>query len=387
MNEEITTNAFTSGETVSAAWPDLFANLQAAYARVIDTQFELERRAAEAEDSRDLLRQVIVSMSEALFLLDRTGRIMQVNPAALDLIGRSESECLGQLFRKICSDPNAPTSAWKILNKSSQGIIKGLETELLGSDGPQPVNLSASVVRNRNGRIDGVLIITQDLQPQKHITRELAHHQRQSVTSTLAGKISKALINPIDLISGFTQHLQQVVNLESPVERQLLDDLHQIGAACEEITHLVTTLRAMNQPALGTFKPLDLNQLAAAALLLAAVPEDIEKSGIQERHFHPSLPPIQGNWHELVYAVVELLENFYVGLAGQQITSQISTRMDNKNICLVLSAQLSSIIDESALSIPPFTENVVAQHNGTIQIKLDGKVLAVTLALPGLVRE
>ncbi|HMV51201.1 MAG TPA: hypothetical protein PKD31_25900, partial [Blastocatellia bacterium] len=57
-----------------AAWPDMFANLQSAYAELTNAQFELERRTAEISETRDLFQQVISSMSEALFLTDRSGR-------------------------------------------------------------------------------------------------------------------------------------------------------------------------------------------------------------------------------------------------------------------------------------------------------------------------
>ncbi|MEK7832064.1 MAG: hypothetical protein AAB401_13300, partial [Acidobacteriota bacterium] len=48
-----------------AAWPDMFANLQSAYAELTNAQFELERRTAEISETRDLFQQVISSMSEA----------------------------------------------------------------------------------------------------------------------------------------------------------------------------------------------------------------------------------------------------------------------------------------------------------------------------------
>ncbi|NDD63964.1 MAG: hypothetical protein EBZ36_08310, partial [Acidobacteria bacterium] len=57
-----------------AAWPDMFANLQSAYAELTNTQFELERRTAEIAETRDVFQQVVSSMSEALFLTDRSGR-------------------------------------------------------------------------------------------------------------------------------------------------------------------------------------------------------------------------------------------------------------------------------------------------------------------------
>jgi PAS domain-containing protein len=75
-----------------AAWPDMFVNLQTAYTELTRAQFELERQAAEIEAERDLFLEVIESMSEAWFLVDRTGRMIRVNSAAATLLGYKATE-------------------------------------------------------------------------------------------------------------------------------------------------------------------------------------------------------------------------------------------------------------------------------------------------------
>ena len=50
-------------QVYEAAWPDMFASLQTAYAELTRAQFELERRTAEMEAGRDLFYEVIESMS------------------------------------------------------------------------------------------------------------------------------------------------------------------------------------------------------------------------------------------------------------------------------------------------------------------------------------
>src|SRR5215468_11137396 len=57
-----------------AAWPDMFANLQGAYAELVNTRFELERSSEQVAETRDLYQQMIASTSEAFFLTDLTGR-------------------------------------------------------------------------------------------------------------------------------------------------------------------------------------------------------------------------------------------------------------------------------------------------------------------------
>ncbi len=91
-----------------AAWPDMFANLQTAYAELTHTEFELERRAAEIEEARDLFQQVIESMSEALFVMDLTGRVVRANCAAGELLGSDVTELVGQRFDDVCPGGRIP---------------------------------------------------------------------------------------------------------------------------------------------------------------------------------------------------------------------------------------------------------------------------------------
>src|SRR5215468_12197812 len=71
-----------------AAWPDMLANLQGAYAELVNTRYELERSSEQVAETRDLYQQIVASTSEAFFLTDLTGRVILTNPAAAQLLER-----------------------------------------------------------------------------------------------------------------------------------------------------------------------------------------------------------------------------------------------------------------------------------------------------------
>ena len=83
-------------QVYEAAWPDMFASLQTAYAELTRAQFEPRARTAEMKAGRDLFYEVIESMSEAWLLIDRAGHVERVNPAATALLECEEAELVGR---------------------------------------------------------------------------------------------------------------------------------------------------------------------------------------------------------------------------------------------------------------------------------------------------
>lgn len=381
----------SGGRAVEAAWPDLFANLQDAYARVIDSQFELERRAAELETSRDLLGQVIASMSEALFLLDRTGRIVQVNPAALELIDSDESGCLGRLFTTICTAPDAPTSAWKILNSAPHGIVTGLETTLQTSSGVHvPITLSASVVRNRSGRIDGVLIVALDIRPLRQLQAQLVQNSKQAALRTLAAGVGRQLDEPLAIIRGYTQHLLQTTQPGSVIDSQTKEDLKRIERATIRMAEMTGYLQEIARPDYGTFKPLNINQLVEGALFLAGGHLAGGQGSLNvTREYQNPLPMVQGDWHELAQLILDVIEAIEQA-AGQIDSLFVRTWVSSGAVHLQIGGRLAS--GQSSESIKPILSesitSTVTRHSGRVKrAEPTGEAITLTLSLPALTEE
>ncbi len=157
-----------------AAWPDMFANLQSAYAELTNAQFELERRTAEISETRDLFQQVISSMSEALFLTDRSGRVIRANPAAAALLECAETSILGRPLTAVCGSDDIPATPWKLMEIAPTGRITNLDADLhtLGG-GTIPVSFSLGLMHDKQNKITGVLAVARDMREQRSLINSL----------------------------------------------------------------------------------------------------------------------------------------------------------------------------------------------------------------------
>jgi PAS domain S-box-containing protein len=147
-----------------AAWPDMFANLQSAYAELTNTQFELERRASEIAETRDLFQQVVSSMTEAVFLTDRSGRVIRANPAAAAMLECLESSILGRPLTVVCGSDEIPATPWKLMETAPTGRLTNLGIEVRTMDGAAiPVSFSLGLMHDKQNKITGVLAVARDM--------------------------------------------------------------------------------------------------------------------------------------------------------------------------------------------------------------------------------
>ncbi|MFZ4984140.1 MAG: PAS domain S-box protein [Blastocatellia bacterium] len=157
-----------------AAWPDMFANLQSAYAELTNTQFELERRTAEIAETRDVFQQVVSSMSEALFLTDRSGRVIRANPAAATLLECSETSLIGRPLTSVCNSESIPATPWKLMEIAPGGKLTNLEIDLPTLSGLTiPVSFSLGLMHDKQNKVTGVLAVARDTRLQRSLINSL----------------------------------------------------------------------------------------------------------------------------------------------------------------------------------------------------------------------
>jgi PAS domain S-box-containing protein len=157
-----------------AAWPDMFANLQSAYAELTNAQFELERRTSEIAETRDLFQQVVSSMTEALFLTDRSGRVIRANPAAAALLECPETSILGRPLTAVCSSDEIPATPWKLMELAPTGRLTNLEIDVNTMGGAAiPVSFSLGLMHDKQNKITGVLAVARDMREHSSLINSL----------------------------------------------------------------------------------------------------------------------------------------------------------------------------------------------------------------------
>ena len=143
------------------------------------------RDAAEAVigEQRERLRTTLSSIGDAVITTDTEARVTDLNPVAETLTGWSNAEAAGEPLDRVFAIVNETTRA-KVENPAGralrEGVVVGLanHTLLIRKDGAVlPIDDSAAPIRDRDGRVQGCVLVFRDISERKAVERALGDAQ------------------------------------------------------------------------------------------------------------------------------------------------------------------------------------------------------------------
>ncbi len=151
---------------------------------------EMTKELRETTVSKEYVENIIKSMIDTLVVVTPEGKIQTVNQATCDLLGYQPEELIGQSIEKIFEEEEQKLFHKTGLNELiKKNFIKGIERRYLTKDGKNiPVLFSGSVMRDSDGRIQGITCLASDISELKRAEETL----RESETFLDAtGQIAK----------------------------------------------------------------------------------------------------------------------------------------------------------------------------------------------------
>ncbi len=203
---------------------------------VVAVEQRLEATELELRNAERRLEQLRQTIPEALLVLDATGRVVQANEAASQMLGFSAEQLLALDFAQLCSGRSiAPCGA------SEQQWIKED-----GSEIPMLVSIRALADEQQAG---GFICIGTDLRERKALEMRLRHAQKLEAVGVLAAGVAHEINTPMQFVADTVSFLRE---------------------AHEDLWGLVAPLRALREAADGKLD----------ARLLATVDDALEQADL-----------------------------------------------------------------------------------------------------------
>ena len=288
-------------------WRDGEAALLRDIADRVWAMLEKARAEARLRESEALLAAFMDHAPLGMHLKDRAGRYVRVNPEFADAAGVPADAILGRRADEIFPRPIA-----KQLNAIDARALAGhaAQAEFEGGDRDRYRSILSVVFPISGSATVATGGFTIDLTERKaseaalmRSRESLYQNEKLSALGGLLAGVSHELNNPLSIV------VAQAVMLERQGKgTELADRAAKILKAADRCARIVQTFLAMARQKAPARGPVDLNDVAAAALDLAAY--GLRAEGVTvERRLAPGLPRLTADSDQLHQIVINLLVN------------------------------------------------------------------------------
>jgi len=140
--------------------------------RIIDEQKKAEELLRESEE---MYKSLIEASPEAMTVTDLKGNVIYASPQTLKLHGyKSEKEVLGKNALMFIAPKDRKKAMMNLKRTLKEGIIRNVEYTFIKKDGSTfPAELSASLIKDADGKPKAFMAITRDITERKKVEEEI----------------------------------------------------------------------------------------------------------------------------------------------------------------------------------------------------------------------
>jgi PAS domain S-box-containing protein len=276
-----------------------------------------EKRSAQAllEARLSRLGAVMNATTEGIFGLDKTGRCTFLNPAAVDLLGYSEEECLGRNVHNLMHYkhldgspyPFEQCATYRVLQ--GEGLVRLSDEVMWRKDGtPLPV-LYSCAPKLEGDHVVGCVVTVVDISERRQAEREhaqlLAEEQAARAAAERAVHAQEALLlmvshdlrNPLTVIQGVSQLAQRRLSKGAPLNAGQLQT--QLAAIMEATTKMKDFIHDLLSS--GGLQPGQLLSITPVPMDLVELARKVAATHQKQTKHHQlvveaSQPEVMGQW-------------------------------------------------------------------------------------------
>ncbi len=348
------------------------------------------RAAKEALENMELYtNNVINSMPAGLISLDPEQRIVTANSAALTIFGYSEADLRGKNITQL--DESGAGDLSSLLSSDRELIEQPLDC--LGRNGESiPLKVSASQLRDREGRLRGMVLILRDQREIKAMEEALERSRRHAALGRMAAGVAHEIRNPLGTLRGFAQYFSRSAK-EDPQAKEYAELM--VGEV-DRLNRTVSALLQFSRPREVTYAQIDLLRMAEKSLTFIQEEADSQGIALELQIAAPDLR-LYADPDLLQQVLFNLLQNSLAAtdsggrivLGGQEMADMIQLWVEDSGKGLSQEEQAKMFDpfyttrkDGTGLGLS-LVQQIIEQHQGHIEVVSEpGQGCRIIIMLP-----
>lgn len=324
---------------------------------------------------------------DAMAVFDTDNRVIAVNPAFEKLYGWSAEDSFGTEIKPY------PLEKEEIAELQALELLKGksftlLDTVDMKKDGTTfHAHITLSPIFDNNGEIIATSVISRDISYQKESEQMLLQSEKLKLAGEIAAGVAHEIRNPMTVISGFVQLMQQDPKHPYPQYTQL------IQSELERINLIISEFLILAKPQAPIIKSFSLKNLIDHVILLFSPEFNLKAIAFNSDWKGDADYIISGEENSLKQVFINLLKNSVEALEPHGTISLTVSSENNKMVSIQISDNGMGISSESLNRVfEPFyttkehgtglgllvSQKIIQDHGGSL--KLASKATGGTIA-------
>jgi two-component system nitrogen regulation sensor histidine kinase GlnL len=270
-------------------------------------------------------RDVLASISDGVIVLDFGGTLVDLNPAAEQLLGVGARQVVGTPVEQLVA--NQPSNGW-LAELARATLLEGVarrraEDRLRVRGRDVLVSTASSPVHDEAGIRRGAVIVLHDLTLEQQLDTTTRRAERFASLGTIALGLAHEIRNPLSGIKGAAQLLR--ASLDDPAYVQATDIIIR---EVDRLDGLLEELRSLSNPPALRLGPVNIHRILNHVLSLQRRAPEWGTVTLR-KEFDPSLPAVHGDAAQLTQVFLNLVKNAVEALGGGG-TITVLTRIETQ---------------------------------------------------------
>lgn len=324
---------------------------------------DVKKKTSELRESENKYRLLVENANDIIFAVTPDGNILSMNKAGSKFFNCPQEDFIGDNIGEICHNENSASMQFIAIDEVVRtGDSQQIEYSVIIHDNEYWLSTNFSGIVDDSGNISVVLGIARDITRRKKIEEHMYNTEKLASLGTMAAGVAHEINNPLAIILGFTDMLEEKVSRDSEIY-EILKTIEKQGLNAKRVVENLLTFARYKE---HHEENVDINKNISEVLSILGNTSSINKITIL-KELSDTLPCVKGEPGELQQVFLNIVNNAIAAMKGGgtlKITSMVVE--EGNKVEIRLSDTGSGIKKEHRSKIfdPLFTTKSVGEGTG-----------------------